>query len=126
MTYAVDVLPRTFNCSQQDNIDLCIALPGCIHCLYQENALRVLEDASSESDKVNSYNYYYETRRHLYPKILPDFAGIDDLEADEGYCVDGFGNSACPLDSSKACHLYYSYLSFGFLVVVLLVDMFYT
>ena len=55
-------------------------------------------------EQMSAQEYYYneQKRRQLYPKIMPDFAGIDDYSTDEGYCVDGFGNAACPLDVSGA------------------------
>ena len=92
--------------------------PGCIHCLWHDGDLRTLREVGDSAAEMSrdanglsteqqlAYDYYYhynnEQSRKLYPKILPDFAGIDDFDTEEGYCHDGFGNSACPLDVSAA------------------------
>lgn len=89
-----------------------------MHCLWQDGAIRTLEAITmmpeerveEENTKSNdqrgqsslAYQYYYDDRRRLYPKILPDFAGVDDYETNEGFCVEGFGNAACPVDTSSA------------------------
>ena len=110
LSHDIDVLPRTTNCQLQEKDELCINIPGCIYCLWQNNEIRTLQqldsqDSSSpdEADQQGlqaELDYYYNSRRRLYPKILPDFAGINDDEILAGYCMEGFRNSACPLDVS--------------------------
>jgi hypothetical protein len=91
-----------------------MALPGCTHCLWQNGDIRTLQglsDAEAEAkvdinlineDQLQAFEYYYHHGRVLYTKILPDFSGIDDYDTDEGFCANGFGHSACPLDISAA------------------------
>jgi hypothetical protein len=125
LSHNVDVLPSSFNCELQKSLDICMDLPGCIHCLWQDGEIRTLGavsadvDGESESNSEQQFlrNYYYDSaRRRLYPKILPDFAGIDDYETDEGFCLNGFGNSACPLEVSAAPNslMWNVYSIFGF------------
>lgn len=108
LDYHIDVLPASFNCEGQSRFEVCLGLPGCIHCLWQEGnirTLRALPDASEsnvEEMENDAFDYYYPTKRMLYPEILPDFAGIDDFETSEGFCVTGFGNTACPFEISAA------------------------
>lgn len=85
-----------------------MSFPGCMHCLWHDGDLRTLRTAPLEQ-RATVRDYYYPDSGHarrLFPKILPDFAGIDDYDTEDGFCVDGFGNTACPLDlsaSSRVC-----------------------
>lgn len=87
-----------------------MAFPGCMHCLWHDGDLRTLRTVPfSEQSGAQSAarEYYYPEMgraRRLFPKILPDFAGIDDYETEDGYCVHGFGNAACPLDISASSY----------------------
>lgn len=139
LTYNIDVLPKTLNCDKQENTELCMNFAGCMHCLWQDGNIRTLRAnrllegglqayAESNGDDVSkqllaeAYDYYYDSRkrRRLYPKILPDFAGIDDYETDEGFCVEGFGNAACPVDTSSAASVSSPPLNMVYICLMLL------
>lgn len=88
---------------------------------------REIEAVAQSSDHNHEqsvvYEYYYGGGRRLYPKILPDFAGIDDFETDEGFCVEGFGNTACPVHTSAAAiirhHSHPCFIFFSFFLTVI-------